>query len=684
MSIKGISFYIFLSTILTILFVNEKNYLLLVALAIVIFIFIKKYGFKLSLFLLFIFAFFNFYKPNEISDIQTGYIQKEFYVDIIKEKYSIVSDENTKYLLYHDNQKLTVDDEIFIKGNCTRIENDLQIDVFEFASYLEKQRVFYQIDPIEIKILQSNKSVSGMIKEYLLSNLEGSSYVMCKMLLFNDKYADIENYNNLKDINAIHLFVVSGFHISFFFNLISKIFKSNKIGIIIGILVCFFYVFLLDFSISATRALISLVLSKCFNKYINQIDVVSIPGILLLLIEPLNVYNYSFILSFLMAFTICFSSSFLKKLNKIMQPIILSFICFIAMIPIQLVMNYKINFISLFTNIILSYVVMGIFILCLLSILLSVVNGNILSIIYLKFFEIIEKISNINSSIVFGSIKVEFVLLYYLLFVLFLFSLEKKKMKQSCSFLSMLFAFLLILYNRHYFMFYQQVTFLNVYQGDCTIIQDSYNGKVMLIDTGGLINYDIANKTIMPYLNYHGIRKIDVVVITHEDYDHCGALEELKKQIKIDKIITNQDNVENVNLGKIHLENINNYYTSDSSDNDKSIVLHGNICSLDFLFTGDISFEIENEIIKDYEYFDIDVLKVSHHGSKYSTSNEFVSHINPEIAIISVGKNYYGHPSEEVLQILKNHNVEIYRTDQNGTIKIKGKIFDNWFIDSAK
>jgi competence protein ComEC len=206
----------------------------------------------------------------------------------------------------------------------------------------------------------------------------------------------------------------------------------------------------------------------------------------------------------------------------------------------------------------------------------------------------------------------------------------------------------------------------------------------MLIDTGGLINYDIANKTIMPYLNYHGIRKIDVVVVTHEDYDHCGALEELKKQIKIDKIITNQDNVENVNLGKIHLENINNYYTSDSSDNDKSIVLHGNICSLDFLFTGDISFEIENEIIKDYEYFDIDVLKVSHHGSKYSTSDEFVSHIKPEIAIISVGKNYYGHPSDEVLQILKNHNVEIYRTDQNGTIKIKGKIFDNWFIDSAK
>ena len=205
----------------------------------------------------------------------------------------------------------------------------------------------------------------------------------------------------------------------------------------------------------------------------------------------------------------------------------------------------------------------------------------------------------------------------------------------------------------------------------------------MLIDTGGLSNYDIASKKIMPYLNYHGIRKIDIVVITHEDFDHCGALESLSKQIQIDKVIKDPS-VKEVTLGKITLTNINEYYTDSSDENDSSIVLYGNICSLNFLFTGDISSTIESKMIKDLNELDVDVLKVAHHGSKYSTSEEFVKFIAPEYAIISVGRNYYGHPTKEVIDILNDNNVIIYRTDENGSIRIKGKIFDNWFIESAK
>ena len=89
-------------------------------------------------------------------------------------------------------------------------------------------------------------------------------------------------------------------------------------------------------------------------------------------------------------------------------------------------------------------------------------------------------------------------------------------------------------------------------------------------------------------------------------------------------------------------------------------------------------------MIKDLNELDVDVLKVAHHGSKYSTSEEFVKFIDPEYAIISVGRNYYGHPTKEVIDILNDNNVIIYRTDENGSIRIKGKIFDNWFIESAK
>ena len=275
------------------------------------------------------------------------------------------------------------------------------------------------------------------------------------------------------------------------------------------------------------------------------------------------------------------------------------------------------------------------------------------------------------------------VIIYYVIFIVLLYYLGKEHYQKITISFSFIVLFMICLYNRHYFTFYQQVTFLNVYQGDCCIIQDSNSDKVMLIDTGGLSNYDIASKKIMPYLNYHGIRKIDIVVITHEDFDHCGALESLSKQIKIDKVIKDPS-VKEVTLGKITLTNINEYYTNSSDENDSSIVLYGNICSLNFLFTGDISSTIESKMIKDLNELDVDVLKVAHHGSKYSTSEEFVKFIDPEYAIISVGRNYYGHPTKEVIDILNDNNVIIYRTDENGSIRIKGKIFDNWFIESAK
>ena len=316
--------------------------------------------------------------------------------------------------------------------------------------------------------------------------------------------------------------------------------------------------------------------------------------------------------------------------------------------------------------------------------IISIINGNVFSKVYELFNELIEKLSSLNTSLTFGSINEWGIALYYGLLILMIVSLEKRwNVRSFLSFISII-LFMVLLYNRHIFLFYQQVTFLNVYQGDCIIIQDSYNGKVMLIDTGGLTYYDIASKKIIPYLQYHGIKKIDVVVITHEDYDHCGALESLSEQIKIGEVI-NDPYIEEVNVGKLSFKNLNKYFEEDDSENDRSIVLYGNVCSYDFLFTGDISKKIELQL---YEYIyelNVDVLKVAHHGSNTSSCETFIEFVSPKYAVISVGENnFYGHPAIEVLETLKKYNVEIYRTDIDGTVKIKGKIFDKCFIDTAK
>ena len=684
MSIKGLLFYSFITIILAICFINSKNYVILASELLILFIVLKKYNLQMVIIQILLFSFFCFYKTNIQEKILETDVKQEFVVKEAKESYLIVKAEKQNYLVYLDNQENTYskNDLLEIEGTIKEIDNNLDYNVFDFKEYLKNKRIYYEIKPSNLELISKNESYSTKIINYLTKKLEDESFAMTKMLLFNDKHADIENYENLKQINALHLFVVSGFHISFFFNMIMILFKKIKtIGLVIASLICLFYIYVLDFSISATRALITLVSFKLLNKYLNRLDCIAIPGIVFLLIEPLNVYNYSFILSFLMVIVIAFSSEFLNKINKVLQILLLSLLCFLAMVPFQLVFNYKINFISLFSNILLSYLVMGIFVLNIIGIILSSINGNIFKAVYVSFNDLVGKIANLNTSLTFGKISFSLIIFYYLILAFLLYKLAKKKTPGIILAFSFVGSFVFGLYNRLYLTPYQQVTFLNVYQGDCCIIQDSFSNKVMLIDTGGLINYDIASKKIMPYLESKGIRKINKVVISHDDYDHCGALEKLQELIQIDEIIKD-NSIKGVNLGKISLENVNTYFEENSSENDKSIVLYGKICSINYLFAGDISATIEKQLVNGNN-FDVDVLKVAHHGSKTSSCKEFIENTNPSYGIISVGKNYYGHPNKEVLARFKENDTVIYQTNIEGTIIFKGQIFNYVFVEGA-
>ena len=686
MFIKGTLIYLFLISILAILFVYSKSFLLFVAALLLIIFVLTKVDYKLGLLMCVIFVFFIFYKINTKMPVETAYLDEHFKVIEVKEKYIIAIKDNIRYLIYIEpEQAFYKNDIINVIGEVKIIEKDLDIDVFEFSDYLKNKRVFYLLDAEKIELIESNKTLSQRMVDFCCSKLTDDSYYMSRMLLFNDKRVDVDSYENLKKINAIHLFVVSGFHISFLYSVVEKICrKKAKLSVVLGILICLLYVFILDFSISSTRALFSLILIKLFNKWVNSLDALSLSGIILLFIEPLNIYSYSFIMSFLVSFVIIISKSIYGKYNKIVQGIIVSLISFFAMIPIQLLLNYEINIISLISNFILSYVVTVIFILCLIGLPLSIINSNLFGFVYKAFNNTIDFLSNLNTSILFGSIPIFVILIYYLLFFINLYVLENKKKKLLPISFSSIITLLLCIYFKNYLNPFQTVTFLNVYQGDCIIIQDSFSEKVMLIDTGGQLKYDIANKKIIPYLRYHGIDSIDIVVITHDDYDHNGALESLKISYKIDRVI-DDNNIENIILGKITLANINIINSESVDKHDGSIVLYGNIGGFNYLFTGDISKEIEKQLIYNYSYLDVDVLKVAHHGSNTSTSDEFVSFINPTYAIISVGKNnLYKHPHKQVLETLKNNKVIVYRTDINGTIRFKMKNHNLYFIDSAK
>ncbi|MBU1091835.1 MBL fold metallo-hydrolase [Patescibacteria group bacterium] len=251
-----------------------------------------------------------------------------------------------------------------------------------------------------------------------------------------------------------------------------------------------------------------------------------------------------------------------------------------------------------------------------------------------------------------------------------------------------------------YAVFYESrnglaVYFLDVGQGDSIFIQ-AENGNQILIDGGQ--NKSVLNQLskVMPFYD----RVIDVVIETHPDGDHIGGLVEvlnrydvglvMESGVKSDsaiykelKNIIGRKNITEI-LGKKGMRmNVGEglfldilFPVSDASEmesNSASIVARLVYENTSFLLTGDSPQAIEKYLASVYkDNLDVDVLKVGHHGSKTSSSEIFIGYTSPEYAIVSVGAdNRYGHPSQEVLDILKKLEVKVLRTDEMGTIKIK-------------
>lgn len=251
-----------------------------------------------------------------------------------------------------------------------------------------------------------------------------------------------------------------------------------------------------------------------------------------------------------------------------------------------------------------------------------------------------------------------------------------------------------------------RVIFFDVGQGDSAMI-DAGNNTQILIDGG---SGSAVLEKIGKYMPFYD-RKIELVVMTHPDKDHMGGLVEVLKYYHVgqiletgifcetaickewDRLISEKNipvkyaefgqkiNIGNANIDILYpFENLKDEKVKD--DNDTSVVLKltinnynaGDISQSNsksnnsYLFTGDMGFKAEKELLDKNINIESKILKVSHHGSKNATSNEFLQAIKPEKAVISVGKNSYGHPAEELLNRLKNMSVEIFRTDERGDL----------------
>ena len=232
------------------------------------------------------------------------------------------------------------------------------------------------------------------------------------------------------------------------------------------------------------------------------------------------------------------------------------------------------------------------------------------------------------------------------------------------------------------------IRFFDVGQGDCALIYS--NGYSAIIDVG---MPDTAN-SIAEDLYDCNITELDALVISHLHSDHVGALPEFVKNIKIqnlirpvvfDKSIAVAKNGKNsaikngtkyydakqgmnFNIGEFEITLLSDFEDK-SNENNRSLFIIAKIGDVKILFTGDAEAKMESKLLDENLNIDCDILKVSHHGSNTSTTQEFIDATTPEYAVISVGENnIYNHPHSQTLNRLKKADAEILRTDQNGDV----------------
>lgn len=236
--------------------------------------------------------------------------------------------------------------------------------------------------------------------------------------------------------------------------------------------------------------------------------------------------------------------------------------------------------------------------------------------------------------------------------------------------------------------------FLDVEQGDSQLIVSE--GVKVLIDGGppGRVLDDLA-KVLSPL-----DRRIDVLVMTHPQLDHFGGLIDVLDRYEVgvflgsgrlaeisayrelhEALVRNEVPYVQVSEGgRVRFGDVSMRVLAPSYDeatsgelNDSSVVLLAEALGLSLLYTGDIGVNVEERLVRDYD-INVDVLKVAHHGSRFSSSEYFLAEATPAVSIIGVGDNTYGHPTREVLERLKSFGSRIFRTDERGLIKV---VFEN-------
>lgn len=563
------------------------------------------------------------------------------------------------------------------------------------------------------------------LKRYIESHFPESLVAEAQALLIGlQENVDDELNRAYQKLGITHLFAISGLHVALvswlFFQSLLRLRVRRELATVILLVVLPVYAILAGGAPSVWRAVsvVELVmLANYFRWKIPIADALAISFIGFVLLEPGAVWQVGFQLSYLATLSLVYSGRILTRYqNWWVQSFFITFVCQLLVYPLLLFHFFEISLSSFLANIIFvplfSVVILPVNIVLLL---VTVLPGPL----DMLLFALYEPCRNaLNVCIMWlqtssyqmwnpGKPTVFWLVVLYASVFLAFYLLDKaasyKKIAATLLVPALLFHLQPYLHND------VKIAFVNVGQGDCIVIELPFRRGIYLIDAGGLLRfeqeswkertspYEVGRQVVVPYLKGRGIQSIDTFVLTHADADHVEGAEEVLREVRVGEVhvtpsslakpvmndflreakqaqivIREQIRGHGWEDGGVHFEYVWPTETVYEGNND-SLVLLVTYAHFKALFTGDLEKEGELVLVRQAheKIANVDLLKAGHHGSKTSSTEEFVALTNPKFTVFMAGENNrYNHPHAEVTERFDVRGLRYATTGYVGTIEV--------------
>ncbi|MGN1414334.1 MAG: DNA internalization-related competence protein ComEC/Rec2 [Anaerovoracaceae bacterium] len=590
---------------------------------------------------------------------------------------------------------------IHLQGNLRLPEKRRNPRCFDYRLYLKSEGIFYQMTAERYVLDDDAETVTDRIAAWLIDrrfafqqNLSQEYRGLISGVLFGDTSdMDAEIYDSFRANGTAHILAVSGLHLGILYSLYQKLAgnKKNPAAVILlgAAILAYGTVSMWSSSVKRAAVMISLqVAARILDLRYDMLTGLSTAAMILILMNPYVIFGAGFQMSFLAIASICFFRPVLpKKLPD----------SFSAMVSVQfglfLYQMYQFNYVSLTALIanlpvvFLAGLLVPAALLCFLLFLLTGSGGFLMTVTdsLCNLLLAVNRLSSLEGRGGFDVISPPLWLVISLYLLLFFLTSEtcqvlrlrgRHKMIYLLMFFCILFGFACGMMTDSP-VSRADLVFVDVGQGDCIHIRDG--NRNILIDGGGSFTYNVGKNVLKPYLLKNRAACVDLAVATHLHTDHYQGLLELSKAYRVKKITagltagTNIKISDRVSIETLWPQEIDPEKGQEENSQCSVFMIHYGRFRI--LVTGDLDAEGEKEMVAYYakagrlDHLKADILKVGHHGSDTSTSDEFLDAVQPKAAVIQVGVyNIYGHPSGKIIEKLCQRGIIVKRNDYNGGI----------------